>query len=106
MNVFAYRNRSLLDLAHRVHECQLMIPGVCEGYSLHGCEPAHSNFSRHGKGKSRKADDVFHAAACRSCHAYLDQGGKLNREDAIDIFTRGFERTMLLYFKNGWLECK
>lgn len=99
-----FRSRPLLDLAHRVNECQLRLPDVCEGYSSHGCEPAHSNQSRHGKGMSIKADDFYHAAACHSCHAELDQGRKLTRAEKIDFWQAGWERTMALYFKNGWLK--
>lgn len=98
-----YRNRKLLDLAHRVHECQVQIPGVCEGYSAHGCEPAHSNQQRHGKGMGLKAADNFHAAACHSCHAELDQGKSLSKDLRREIFNEAHERTMALYIQNGWL---
>jgi len=98
-----YRNRKLLDLAHRVHECQVQIDGVCIGYSPHGCEPAHANWSEYGKSMGRKADDVYHAAACHACHAELDQGKQLSREERLDYWRRGFERTMLYYFRQGWL---
>jgi hypothetical protein len=99
-----YRNRRLLDLAHRVQECQLRIPGVCVGHSVDGCEPAHSNQSRHGKGGAMKAHDIFHAAACHWCHAELDQGKKLSREERRNYWQDGFERTWLLYLKQGWLK--
>lgn len=98
-----HRDRKLLDLAHGVHECQVQIHGVCEGYSGHGCEPAHANSARYGKGMSLKAHDVFHAAACHSCHVELDQGRTLSREERLDYWQRGFERTMLLYFRLGWV---
>jgi hypothetical protein len=99
-----HRDRNLLDLAHRVNECTLQLPGVCEGYSAHGCEPAHANSSRYGKGMSLKAHDCFHAAACHSCHAELDQGRKFDQETKLDYWQRGFERTMLLYFRNDWVK--
>lgn len=50
-----------------------------------------------------KADDVFHAAACHSCHAEIDQGSNLTRDERLEYWRRGFERTMLMYFQNGWL---
>ena len=99
----AYRSRKLLDLAHRVQECQVRIPGVCRGYSEHGCEPAHSNQQRHGKGVGHKADDCYHAAACHDCHVAIDQGRKLSREDKQHYWRLGFERTFKLYLENGWL---
>lgn len=98
-----FRNRKLLDLAHRVTECQVQIPGVCEGHSAHGCEPAHSNQIRHGKGFGNKAADYMHAAACHSCHAELDQGRRFTKDEKAAMFMEAWERTMALYFENGWL---
>ncbi|MRR49354.1 MAG: DUF1364 family protein [Rhodocyclaceae bacterium] len=99
-----FRSRSLLDLAHRVTECQVRIPGVCAGHSDHGCEPAHSNQQRHGKGMGHKAADCFHAAACHACHAELDQGSRLTKEERRDYWQAAHERTLQLYFENGWLK--
>lgn len=98
-----FRSRKLLDLAHRVHECQIQIPGVCEGYSAHGCEPAHSNQQIHGKGMGHKADDCYHAAACHSCHAQLDQGTILSKEERRQYMNAGIVKTLGLYIRNGWL---
>ncbi len=99
-----YRDRKLLDLAHQVTECQLQLPGVCQGHSAHGCEPAHSNQQRHGKGMSHKAEDIFHVAACHACHAELDQGRRFTKEQKRDFWQDGWERTITIYFKNGWLK--
>lgn len=99
-----FRSRPLLDLAHRVQQCQVRIPGVCQGHSDHGCEPAHSNQQRHGKGMGHKADDCFHAAACHSCHAELDQGERLSKDERRDYWQAGYERTMALYWSSGWLK--
>lgn len=99
-----YENRSLLDLAHRLQECQLRLPGVCQGYAPGGCEPAHSNQARHGKGKSIKAHDHFHAAACHACHTELDQGLRFSKEEKAEFWQTGFERTLTEYFKRGWLD--
>lgn len=98
-----YRNRRILDLAHRVNDCQMQIEGVCEGYSAHGCEPAHSNSQRHGKGFGNKAADYMHVAACHSCHAEFDQGRLLSKDQKQEIFNEGWERTISLYFEKGWL---
>jgi hypothetical protein len=99
-----YRNRKLLDLAHRVQQCQFLLEG-CPGYSIEGCEPAHSNQSAHGKGGSIKAADDQHAAACPYCHRYYDgQLGKvLPRAEAVRLFNAARARTFALYEKNGWL---
>lgn len=93
-----YRDRKLLDLAHRVTVCQ-----AC-GHHTEGCEPAHANWSRYGKGMSIKAHDCFHAAMCHECHAWLDQGKDLSHEERIAIWQRAFERTLLTYFRAGWLK--
>ena len=98
-----HRDRAFLDLAHRVHECQLRLPGVCRGYSTEGCEPAHSNQLRHGKGRGIKADDFRHAASCHACHAELDQGRRFSREEKRELWQEGWERTMELYFRAGWV---
>lgn len=101
-----YENRALLNLAHQVNECQLRLPEICQGYAPDGCEPAHSNQARHGKGGSIKAHDCFHAAACHACHAEIDQGNTLMRDEKEQYMQAAMERTMLLYFRNGWLKVK
>lgn len=98
-----HRSRKLLDLAHRVTECQVMLPGICQGYSDHGCEPAHSNRIIHGSGMGCKSHDLFHAAACHACHFELDNGNLLDRDTKQEYWQAGFEKTMLLYFQNGWV---
>jgi hypothetical protein len=100
-----YRNRRLLNLAHRVNVCQFLLPG-CIGYSPDGCEPAHSNQQVHGKGKGIKAADDQHVASCHHCHMVYD--GQLNpilkREDSVRLFNAARERTFSLYGKEGWLD--
>lgn len=96
-----YRNRRLLDLAHEINDCQMRIDGVCIGYSPDGCEPAHSNEQRHGKGAGIKANDVFHVAACHPCHVEFDQGRRLTGEQRRHIFAAGFERTVAEYWRLG-----
>ncbi len=96
-----YRNRALLDLAHRDDmEC-----GNCG--AVGPCEPAHSNQQNHGKGASHKAHDVFFAALCHPCHAWLDQGigedptgvWAGNRSDKQMMWRRAFDRTLLLLWR-------
>lgn len=92
-----YRDRKLLDLAYEL-ECQLQLPGICEGGPG---EPAHSNQSRHGKGGALKAHDCFFASACRSCHREIDQGRTMSREEKFDVWQRAHERTLLELFRRG-----
>jgi hypothetical protein len=100
-----YRNRRLLDLAHRLNACQFMLPG-CQKYSPDGCEPAHSNQGKHGKGKGIKAADDQHVASCSWCHRVYDgqRGFVLPREEAAMRFDEARARTFLQYEKEGWLD--
>ncbi len=95
-----FRSRALLDAIHEINECQIQTP-FCTGYSVEGCEPAHANWSRYGKGKSLKAADCYVAAACRSGHYEIDQGSHLTREERLDYWQRGFERTVLALWERG-----
>ncbi|MFA6039874.1 MAG: hypothetical protein WC733_00040 [Methylophilus sp.] len=97
-----YRNRRLLNLAHRVTECQFQIEGVCQGHSAHGCEPAHSNHSVHGHAMGQKSGDDFHIASCRKCHLYYD-AHKLPEDKELELFNAARERTFAYYRKFKWL---
>jgi hypothetical protein len=92
-----YRNRRLLDLAHRVTECQ-----NC-GRWTDGCEPAHANWHEYGKGGALKAHDLYHAALCHDCHAMLDQGNTLSKDEKKALWQHAHRKTMLLYFQEGWI---
>lgn len=93
-----FRDRKLLDLAHRLEQCQC----GC-GLWVPGCEPAHSNQGVHGKGMSIKAHDCFHAAMAHDHHVAIDQGSKLSGEERNDIWRRAFDNTLLEYWRRGWL---
>lgn len=98
-----YRSRAYLDLAHGINECQLRLPGVCIGYSVDGCEPAHANLQEFGKGIGHKSADL-HVAACHPCHAELDQGRLFSKEEKRDYWLAGQARTVLLYLERGLLK--
>src|ERR1051326_2152651 len=99
-----YRNRRLLDLAHRVNECQ-----NCGAFTPEGCEPAHSNLGEHGKGVSLKSHDVFFACLCHSCHAWLDQGSGSDpsgmytsrRDEKAAMWRAAFDKTQVLLWSRG-----
>lgn len=44
---------------------------------------AHSNQSKHGKGRGIKASDKYCASLCSKCHAWLDFG-TASREEKIE----------------------
>lgn len=91
------RSRKLLDLAHRVTECQ-----NCGRFCPEGCEPAHENGIEAGKGFGIKSHDNRHAALCHDCHAAYDQGPATYAEKA-EMWDRAHKRTFDLYWRNGWL---
>ncbi|HYN54384.1 MAG TPA: hypothetical protein VES38_06740 [Methylotenera sp.] len=97
-----YRNRRLLDLAHKVTTCMFGLP-PCIGVSIEGCEPAHSNHSVHGKGYGIKAADDQHVAGCSECHRYYD-ANKMPRAEALKAFEAGRARTFIFYESQGWLK--
>ena len=101
-----YRNRKLLDLAHR-------IDSECANCGIEGpMEPAHSNLLQHGKGMSHKSHDVFHAHLCHACHSWLDQGKGMDptgvysdsREDKQDMFRDSFDKTLLRLWRKGLIK--
>jgi hypothetical protein len=85
-----YRNQKLLE-AVRESPCQHC--GRQDGTVV----AAHSNQSRDGKGRSLKANDYRIAALCFTCHAELDQGHKLSREERLNMWEAAHRATV------GWL---
>jgi hypothetical protein len=94
-----YRSKRLLDAA-RGQECTIQIPGICNR-NPETTVAAHSNSWRHGKGLGIKAHDCYVAWACSSCHAEIDQGSKLSRQQKDDYWQAGFEKTILQKFLLG-----
>ena len=64
-------------------------------------DPAHSNQSVHGKGKSIKASDVFTAALCRTCHHTIDQGHRLTQEERLTLWTDAWRKTVAALMREG-----
>ena len=55
---------------------------------------AHSNQSKHGKGRGIKASDVFCASLCHSCHMEVDQGRSMTRADREFVWNEAHRRTV------------
>jgi hypothetical protein len=66
------RSEALLEAVRRVPTCML-----CGRVFVGGehADPAHSNWSGHGKAGGIKADDNRIAALCRTCHEWMDASG-------------------------------
>ena len=94
-----YRNKKLLEVV-RESPCQLC--GTRDGTVV----AAHSNQLRDGKGRSIKAHDYRIAALCYTCHAELDQGSKMSKEDRVDIWEMAHRKTVGWLFDNEHLEVK
>lgn len=94
-----YRNKKLLEVV-RESPCQLC--GTRDGTVV----AAHSNQLRDGKGRSIKAHDYRIAALCFRCHAELDQGSKMSKEDRVDIWEMAHRKTVGWLFDNEHLEVK
>lgn len=99
----SFRNRRLLDLAHHITECTIELPVVCRGYMPGGCVPSHSDRQIHGKGIAEKANDCFFAASCDRCNTALCDSKDFDRETKHTHWQRGFEKTLLMLWTNGWL---
>ena len=101
-----YRDRKLLDKAREI-PCQNCRND--DGTVV----AAHSNQSKHGKGKGLKAHDCFMAALCHRCHSWLDNSGghdldptgvyQPTREDKAAMFDRAKDRTLLEFFQRGYI---
>lgn len=85
-----YRNKKLLEVI-RQSPCQHC--GAQDGTVV----AAHSNQLRDGKGRGIKAHDYRIAALCFTCHADLDQGTKLSREERLNMWEEAHRKTV------GWL---
>ena len=54
--------------------------------------PCHSNQSKHGKGMGLKASDEFTVPGCFSCHAEIDQGRTLTKQQKFDAWDAAYAR--------------
>ncbi|MCH7381388.1 hypothetical protein [Acinetobacter higginsii] len=56
-------------------------------------QAAHSNFSVHGKSRSRKADDCYTIPMCHSCHRWFDGYFEMTREQSKEWFAQALDKT-------------
>lgn len=92
-----YRNKRLLE-ACRELPCQHC--GASDGTVC----AAHSNWYSEGKGRGLKASDAAVAALCFICHALLDSGKDLSREERRLMWLEAYVRTMMLLIERGILK--
>lgn len=94
-----YRNQKLLE-AVRESPCQHC--GKSDGTVV----AAHSNQGRDGKGRSLKAHDYRIAALCYTCHAELDQGRTMSREERLNMWEDAHRATVGWLFDNDILRVR
>ncbi|WP_336163560.1 DUF968 domain-containing protein [Acinetobacter ursingii] len=56
-------------------------------------QAAHSNSSKHGKGRGIKSSDTFTIPLCAICHALFDQFKLGTRQESEAFFEQWLERT-------------
>ena len=72
---------------------------------------AHSNQQRDGKGMGLKAHDYRIAALCFKCHADIDQGKSLSKQQKFDAWDEAIEEPLdgssrgVILLVNRLLEC-
>jgi hypothetical protein len=91
-----YRNKKLLEL---VRQCPCQICGAQDGTVV----AAHSNQQRDGKGMGLKSHDYRIAALCFTCHADIDQGKTLNKQEKFDKWDEAHRGTIGWLFERGHL---
>jgi hypothetical protein len=89
-----YRNKSLLE-AVRESPCQIC--GAQNGTVV----AAHSNQQRDGKGMGLKAHDYRIAALCYTCHADIDQGKTLSKQEKFEAWDEAHRKTIGWLFETG-----
>jgi len=91
-----YRNSKLLKAVAQM---------PCMRCGLHGSTQAsHSNQLIDGKGMGIKAHDYRIAALCMHCHAQIDQGRDLSKDEKKHIWDDAHRKTIGKLFEDGWLE--
>jgi hypothetical protein len=98
------KQKSRLRQEAKGRECQVRIPGVCNGNS-ETVVLAHLNNKRlFGAGTGQKVPDIFGAWACSACHDAVDCRVRLFDKDtcqAAILHYEGVFRTQNILLKEG-----
>lgn len=92
----SYRNAALLAFARDL---------PCTLCGATGTTVAcHANQVALGKGFGCKSPDYYVAYCCHACHDLFDgRTGRLNRTERHEMWNRGFQRTVAIWFEAGFL---
>lgn len=94
--VQTYRSRELLRIVGHAPFC--MACGQRNDGTVVAC---HANSQKFGKGRSLKAHDWAVCAMCFRCHAELDQGAFLSRQQREEMWMDAYIRTLAWLFESG-----
>lgn len=89
-----YRSPKLLVA---VREAPCMRCGAQDGTVV----AAHSNQLRDGKGRGIKAHDYRIAALCFRCHAEIDQGSSMSKDERREAWEEAHRKTVGWLFESG-----
>lgn len=79
---------------------------MCFGCGAHNdgsVVACHANWQEMGKSAGSKAHDFAAAYCCAGCHAELDQGKNMSREDRKAFWMRAFWATQQWLWESGYL---
>ena len=86
----------------RGRECQIRIPGICNG-NPETTVLCHLN----GGGMALKQPDIFGAFGCSSCHDEVDRRTRITDPDYAKLcFYDGIIHTQLIWLKEGLIIIK
>lgn len=88
-----YRSRKWMAAVASLESCVLC--------GRNGVQVAHRN---EGKAKGRKADDCLTAALCPACHAEIDQGAHMTRDQRRAEMDRAIVLTVRALVRAGKIE--
>jgi hypothetical protein len=91
-----FRSRKLLDA------CRLLPCAAC-GAEDGTVVAAHGNSYADGKGRSLKSSDAAVAALCYRCHAEMDSGKSMSREERREMFLTAHIKTLRSLIERGIL---
>lgn len=94
-----YRNKKLLALAKESPCCM-----GCGRHNDGQVVAAHSNQLIDGKGTGIKAHDYRIAYLGPCCHAEIDQGSKMSREQRRELWEEAHRKTIGWLFDNGHIQ--
>jgi len=67
--------------------------------------PSQAAHRNEGKGMGIKVSDALCAALCPTCHAELDQGKTMTKQERRDFWNRAYINTVKKLIESGRIKC-